>query len=144
MRFAPMICLLALAGCSGPQTDAEMKNLYESKKDYFSALVSGVDCHVEKHKILWRHEKTKANAACLELLAKVGADGIGIDPISQGIMLFPSERGYSSHQKGYIYSEKELTPQYASLDAQPSGLQPYQMGFKKIDEKWYITYEYTN
>lgn len=144
MHLILMICLVLLAGCSGPQTDVEMKKLYESKKEYFSALVSRVDCHVEKNEILWRHEKKQASAACLELLAKAEIDGIGVDPITQGIMLYPSERGYSSSQKGYIYSEKELTPQYPSLDAHPSGLQPYRMGFKKIDEKWYITYEYAN
>lgn len=144
MRFATMICLLVLAGCSGPPTDAEMQNLYEIRKAYFSALVAGGDCHIDKNRILWRHEKAKASAACLELLAQVRADGIGVDPISQGIMLFPSERGCSSRQKGYIYSEKELLPQYASLDAHPIGLQAYQMGFKKIDEKWYISYEYDN
>lgn len=144
MRFTSIICLIALVGCSGPQTDAEMKGHYERKKYYFSALISGVDCHIEQNEILWRHKKIKADSACLELLAKADVDGIGIDPMSQGIMLFPTERGNSSRQKGYVYSEKELTPQYASLDAPPSGLQPYQMGFKKIDAKWYITYEYAN
>ncbi|MDY0037304.1 MAG: hypothetical protein RBS05_15445 [Zoogloea oleivorans] len=144
MRYAATILFVALTGCSGPQTDAKMQSLYENKKEYFSALVTGADCHIEKNKILWRHEVTKSNTACLELLAKVEADGIGVDPISEGIMVFPSSRNYSSHRKGYIFSAKALTPLYPSLDEHPAGLQPYQMGFKKIDEKWYITYEYAN
>jgi hypothetical protein len=144
MRNAAIILLVALVGCSGPQTDAKMQSHYESRKEYFSALVSGANCHIEKEKILWRHEATKGDATCLELLAKVEADGIGIDPISKGIMVFPSGRNYSSGQKGYIFSTKELTPLYPSLDKHPIGLQPYQTGFKKIDKNWYITYEYAN
>ena len=143
MRYAAIILLVALAGCSGPQTDAKMQSHYKNKKEYFSALVTGDNCHIEK-KILWRHEATKDDTACLKLLAKVEADGIGIDPISQGVMVFPSERNYSSHRKGYLFSAKELAPLYPSLDEHPIGLQPYQMGFKKIDAKWYITYEYAN
>ncbi|WP_145930977.1 hypothetical protein [Immundisolibacter cernigliae] len=139
-----MIYLVAFAGCSGPQTDAEMRSLYESKKEYFTALVSGIDCNVKKSGILWRSEKEQSSTACLDILEKARIDGIGIDPISQGIMLFPSGRGYSSHQKGYVYSEKELEPQFTSLDVRPNELQPYQRGFKKIDENWYITYEYVN
>ena len=144
MRYAAVIFLVALAGCSGPQTDAKMQSHYESKKEYFSALVTGADCHIEKNKTLWRHEATKSNAACLALLTKVQADGIGIDPFSEGIMVFPSGPNYSSHQKVYIFSAKELAPLYPSLDEHPTGLQPYQRGFKRIDEKWYITYEYVN
>jgi len=144
MRYAAIILLLALVGCSEPQTDAKMQNHYENKKEYFSALVTSADCHIEKNKILWRHELSKGNTACLDLLAKVGADGIGIDPISEGVMVFPSGRNYSSQRKGYIFSTKSLAPLYPSLDEHPIGLQPYQMGFKRIDKKWYISYEYAN
>jgi hypothetical protein len=144
MRYVPVILLVALAGCSGPQTDAKMKSRYESKKEYFSELVTGAYCHFDKYKILWRREVNKSNTACLALLAEVEAEGIGIDPLSRGIIVLPSGRNYSSHRKGYVFSAKELAPMYPSLDERPIGLQPYQKGFKKIGGKWYIYYEYDN
>jgi hypothetical protein len=144
MRYVPIILLVALAGCSGPQTDARMKSRYESKKEYFSELVTGAYCRFGRNKILWKREVNKNNTACLDLLSKVEADGIGIDPLSRGVIVLPSGRNYSSHQKGYLFSAKELTPIYPSLDERPTGLQPYQKGFKKIGYKWYIYYEYDN
>ena len=126
------------------QTDAEMIGHYESKKSYFAALVSGVECDVDESRIIWRHKESEVNSACSELLAKAEVDGIGLDPFSKGVMLFQDGYSYSSHQKAYIYAKKELTPQYASLDLLPEGLQPYQMGFRKIDKNWYISYEYVN
>lgn len=121
-----------------------MQRHYESKKESFHELVMGTTCHIENDKILWRNEAATDNTACSALLAKVEADGVGIDPISGGVMIIPSLRGYSSPKKGYIFSPTALAPLYPSLDEHPPDLQPYQMGFKRIDENWYITYEYVN
>lgn len=146
MRHAAitLILLAALAGCSGPETDARMQRHYENRKEHFHNLVMAPHCQIKKSKILWRNEDTEDNALCRELLTKIEADGVAIDPGSGGIMIIPSQRGYSSHQKGYIFSPKALAPLYPSLDEHPPDLQPYQMGFKRIDENWYITYEYVN
>ncbi|RTL41360.1 MAG: hypothetical protein EKK49_02030 [Rhodocyclaceae bacterium] len=139
-----IILLVVLSGCWGPKTDAEMQRHYESKKASFSALVEGTACHIERDRILWRLELIKSDAACLELLDELGADGVGIDRLSEGVIVYPRDGHYSSHRKAYLFSEKELTPLYSSFDTPMNDLKPYEQRFKKIDEKWYITYEYVN
>lgn len=139
-----IILLVVLSGCWGPKTDAEMQRHYESKKASFSKLVKRTACHIERDRILWRDELIKSDAVCLELLDELGADGVGIDQLSGGVVVYPSDGNYSSHRKAYLFSEKELTPLSSSLDTPVNDLKPYAQRFKKIDERWYITYEYVN
>lgn len=144
MRYVAILFILALVGCSGSNTDAKMQSHYEKKKEYFSALVSGTDCHFDKDKILFRSEVTKENSACLKLMAEVEANGVDIDPFSGRVVVYPFWLNFSSKQKGYVYSAEELTPLYPSLDEHPEDLHPYERGYKKIADKWYIYYEYVN
>jgi len=52
--------------------------------------------------------------------------------------------GFTTHNKGLAYSKAKIAPLYSNLDRRPADLEAYSKGFKKIDENWYIYYEYLN
>jgi hypothetical protein len=144
MRHLAAVLVVLLAGCTGPQTDAELQRNYDRNRVHFSTLAEGTVCAIGLHGILWRRNVTETTAACVELLDKIDAAGVGQDPFSEGIIVYPSGSNYSSHQKQYVFTKKKVTRLYSSLDKMPVDLQPYVRGYRKIDENWYISYEYVN
>jgi hypothetical protein len=49
----------------------------------------------------------------------------------------------ASVSKGYVYSEKQLSPTFASLDTMPSGIKPkfsgtYVIAYKPLKKNWYL------
>lgn len=112
-----------------------MKEFYTKHKETLSKMVdSGSDCLVEKDE----------GPICLGLMKSIGVMGVYYADTDNEIIAIESH-GFYTHNKGYAFSkDREPYPIYESLDKRPSNLGAYSKGYKKLENGWYIFYEYLN
>jgi hypothetical protein len=146
IKYVILISLITLfSGCSSPDSDDQLSKLLKDNQLEFDKLVSLSDQCLNKigGPILWASEAQGANSICGEIMIKTGVRAISKDN-GGSISFYIEDYNYSSHQKGLTFSLVKMEPRFKSFDQMPSGIQPYERGYKQIQENWYIHYEHLN
>ena len=135
IRKLSLISTFLLSACSIEATDKDMIVHFEQNRNAFQELVGPKsDCLTSN----------KPGPVCLKLMKQLSVFSVGNEPFIKGAVSIDF-KSFETENKGYLYSKSEaVKPLYENLDKMPSGLNPYQKGYKKISKNWYIFYEHLN
>jgi hypothetical protein len=130
-----------LVGCA--TRDSMLERDFQSNEAKFNALVRLSDSCLgeKKNRIVWADRPSLAEKPCADLMRSIGVEGLGGG--GDASVQFYVRSLSSSHQKGYVFSEKPLTPLFDSLDAvvgKKDKAPPYQLVHKRIGDGWYLYY----
>ncbi len=143
------IAILASEGCSPPSDKTLEDRFIEYRESYFALInMAKQDDNIDW---IYMLSTTPENALTSERsyeyrkrMVNLGISSLYHDNKSDTIVMIV-QRGYmSSTLKGYVYSEKELSPLHNSLDDLPHNYMPYVNQYKKINDKVYIFKVYVN
>jgi hypothetical protein len=155
------LCLVIIPfGCSKPYSDKNMQKHFIENKETFDRLIEMIK---EDKTVSWIGEqfifpadslKLERKAQYLDLMSKAniqhifiesrrnisGASIIKSEGKDIGRVSFGALSSFGGSLKGYTYSTQPLSPIFNSLDEPPPSLKPYEFGYKRISDDWYLHY----
>ena len=132
--------VLLISACSGKTPEGELLSNFQQHKGAMNNLLSQYSsCEVEGEPIVWLSSESEKAAVCHPLLRESNLRGISAN-VNGDFMLYYSGNRYGSEQVDYFYSQKEMEPLFSSVDEAASSVHPYEQGYIKIEDGWYLVY----